>query len=136
MEAVSRRDRGDRTPRARRQRSATDALLSIVLVLESLLTFFLTLVVFSLRVLDPVPTFSGGAILLLLFLLGSRLTRYSLGLWLGFALQAVIIATGLLVPVMYVIGAGFAGLFVYCFITGRRLDRRNRRRLDGTIDPS
>ncbi len=127
---------GERTPRVRRERSASDSLLSIVLVLESLLVFFLTLVVYSLRVLDAVPTFVGGGILFLLYLLGSRLTRYDIGLWLGFVLQAVIIATGVLVPVMYVIGAGFAALYVYCYITGRRLDRRNGRRLDGTTAPS
>lgn len=123
---------GDRQPRARRQRSATDALLSIVLVLESLLIFFLALLVFALDVLEPVPAFVGGGALFLLFVMTSRLVRFRAGLVLGFALQATLIATGVFVPAMYVVGLGFVGLWVYCFITGQRLDRRNGRRLDGT----
>ena len=116
-----------RTPRPKRQRSATESLLSIVLVLESLLIFFLTLVVFSLGVLEPLPAFAGGAVFFVVLLLASRLVRYRFGVWFGFALQALLILTGIAVPLMYVIGAGFAALWIYCFVTGDRLDRRNAR---------
>lgn len=124
---------GDGRPRTRRQRSATDSLLSIVLVLESLLMFFLALLVFALDVLGPVPAFVGGGALFLLFVITSRLVRFRVGLGLGFALQLTLIATGVFVPAMYVIGLGFVGLWIYCLITGQRLDRRNGRRLDGTM---
>jgi len=110
---------------APRRRSATESLLSIVLVLESLLVFFLTLVVFSLGILPAAPAFTGGAILFAVLVLVGRLTRHEWGVWLGWALQAVILATGILVPIMFLIGAGFVGLWTYCFITGKRLDRRN-----------
>lgn len=116
-----------RAPRPRRQRSATEALLSIVLVLESLLIFFLTLVVFSLGVLEPFPAFLGGAVFFVILLLTSRLVRFRAGVWFGFVLQALLILTGIAVPLMYAIGAGFAALWIYCFVTGTRLDRRNTR---------
>ncbi|MBC7763329.1 MAG: DUF4233 domain-containing protein, partial [Candidatus Saccharibacteria bacterium] len=34
------------------------------------------------------------------------------------------IAIGFLLPLMYFIGAIFAVIWIYCFITGRRLDRQ------------
>lgn len=117
-----------RPPRTRRVRSATESLLSIVLVLEAFLVFFATLVVYSLGILEPAPAFLGGAALLVLLLIAGSLQRSQWGQGLGGILQAVIIASGVLVPWMYVIGAGFAALWVYCFVTGRRLDRGNAGR--------
>lgn len=114
-----------RTPRAPRRRSATESLLSIVLVLEALLVFFLALVVFALDILPPALAFGGGAALFAAMLVVGRLLRHPWGLWLGWALQAIIIAAGFLVPLMFGIGAGFAALWTYCFVTGKRLDRRN-----------
>ncbi len=111
----------------RRRRSATESLLSIVLVLEALLVFFLTLVVFALDILSPALAFTFGAVVFLAMLGVGRLLRHSWALWLGWILQAVIIASGFLVPLMFFIGTGFAGLWTYCFVTGRRLDERNAR---------
>jgi len=42
-------------------------------------------------------------------------------------LQAALIALGFLLPLMFFIGLGFLALWVYCFVTGRRLDARNRQ---------
>jgi len=114
-----------RAPRPRRQRGALESLLSIVLVLESLVVFFLALAVFGLDLLDPVPALVGGGAILVVTLLLSRVQNRAWGRALAWVLQAVLIALGVLVPLMYVIGTGFAALFVYCFVTGRRLDRRN-----------
>jgi len=127
-----------RERRAPRRRSATESLLSIVLVLEALLVFFLTLVVFSLDILAPAVAFSvGGGLFLTMFAVG-RLLRHPWALWFGWFLQALLIAAGFLVPLMFVIGAGFAALWTYCFITGRGLDRRNAALYadDTPIDPS
>ncbi|UDF13079.1 DUF4233 domain-containing protein [Antiquaquibacter oligotrophicus] len=114
----------DGAPRApRRVRSATESLLAIALGLEACLVFFVTLTVYGLRVLDPVAAFVGGGALLVLLVLTTRLVRYPWGVGLGWLLQVVLIATGILVPIMYVIGAGFAAIWVFCFIKGRSLDR-------------
>jgi hypothetical protein len=114
----------------RRERSATESLLSIALLLEAILVFFVVMVAFGLRVLPTGLVFGGGAGLVVLLLVAGRLARYPAGVWLGWALQAVLIALGILLPLMYFIGALFLGIWIYCFVTGRRLDRRNAALLD------
>jgi hypothetical protein len=106
----------------RRERSATESLLSITLVLDVFLVFFVSLAVFALDLVAPFAAFGGGALLVVLLVVAARLVRYPFGVWLGWALQLVLIATGLLVPIMYVIGAGFLALYAYCFFKGRALD--------------
>ncbi|MBK4346503.1 DUF4233 domain-containing protein [Lacisediminihabitans changchengi] len=112
-------------PRLRRRRSATESLLSITLLLEAILVFFIVMVVFGLRVLPPAVAFGGGAALVVVLLLVGRLVRYRWGVWIGWVVQAFLISLGLLLPVMYFVGAIFTGIWIYCVITGRRLDRRN-----------
>lgn len=112
-----------REPRARRTRSVSESLLSIVLGLESFLVFFVMLTAFGLRALAPVPAFVGGGVLILVLVLVAGMLRHRWGLWLGWALQVVLIATGFLVTPMFVIGAGFAALWVFCFVRGRQIDR-------------
>jgi len=110
--------------RPRRVRSTTESLLSIVLGLEAVLMFFVTLTAFGLKALPPVTAFVGGGALLVVLLLASALLRFAWGVWLGWLLQAVLLATGILLPVMYFIAAGFAAIWVYCFIKGRQIDRQ------------
>ena len=115
---------GRAEPRPRRQRSTTESLLSIVLGLEAVLMFFVTLTAFGLKAVPPVTAFVGGGVLLLVLVLTAGLLRYRWGVWLGWVLQGVLIATGILLPIMFFIGAGFAGIWVYCFIKGRDIDRQ------------
>ena len=115
------------TPRVRRERTATESLLAVALGLEAFLVFFVTLTVFGLRVVEPLPAFVGGGVLIVLLVLVARLLRYRWGVALGWALQGVLIATGFLVPLMFVIGAGFAAIWTYCFIKGRQLDQAKAR---------
>jgi hypothetical protein len=117
MEAVSAKQ-----PRARRVRSTTETLLSIVLGLEAVLLFFVTLTAFGLKALPALPAFVGGAALILALLLAGRLLRYSWGIWVGWVLQAVLISTGIVLPVMYFVAAGFVAIWVYCFVKGRQID--------------
>jgi hypothetical protein len=35
----------------------------------------------------------------------------------------VLVATGILLPAMWVIGLGFAAIWIFCFVKGRQLDR-------------
>ena len=114
-------------PRVRRERTATESLLAVALGLEAFLVFFVTLTVFGLRVLEPVPAFVGGGVLIVLLVLVARALRYPWGVALGWTLQGVLIATGFLVPLMFVIGAGFAAIWTYCFIKGRQLDTAKAR---------
>lgn len=106
----------------RREHTATESLLSVALLLEAVLVFFVTMTAFGLKALPPVPAFVGGAVLIVLLVVTGRLVRFEWGIWLGWVLQAVLIGLGILLPLMYFIGAGFAGIWVYCFVKGRQLD--------------
>ncbi|QNE48462.1 DUF4233 domain-containing protein [Glaciihabitans sp. INWT7] len=116
---------GARAPRTRvrRERSASESLLSIALLLEAVLVFFVVMVAFGLQVLPTPAVFGGGALLVVLLIVAGRLAGRPPGVWLGWALQVVLIALGILLPLMYFIGAIFAAIWIYCFVTGRRLDR-------------
>jgi len=109
--------------RSRRVRTATESLLSIVLGLEACMIFFATLVVFGLDQLPALPALAGGGALLLVLVAAAGAVRYPAGVWIGWVLQAVILASGFIAPVMFFVGAVFVGIWIYCFVTGRRLDR-------------
>jgi hypothetical protein len=104
----------------------------VVLILEALVVFFLTMTAFGLRVVEPVVAFAGGAVLLVLFVLATRVLRYPWGVWVGWALQAVLLATGFVLPAMFFIAAGFAGIWTYCFVKGRQLDAARAAYLSAT----
>ena len=107
----------------KRERTATESLLSIALVLEAILVFFVMLTAFGLKSLEAVPAFAGGATLMVLLVLTARVVRYRWGVGLGWVLQAVLVATGILLPIMFFIAAIFVGIWVFCFVKGRQLDR-------------
>ena len=109
-------------PRIRRIRTVTESLLSIVLALEMALVFFVTIVVFGLQRVPPAAAFIGGAVIVLLLVITTRLLRYPWGRWVGAALQAVLIASGFLEPLMFFIGAGFAAMYIYYLVKGQRID--------------
>lgn len=128
-----------RTPRARRprrERTVTESLLSIVLVLEAFLLFFATLTAFGLRVPEPeLPAWTalpiGGAFIAVL-VIASGLMRFSWGVWVGWALQLTIIATGFVLPTMFLVGVGFAALWIFCFVKARQIEALKRRTSAGS----
>jgi hypothetical protein len=115
----------EQTPSPHRRRTATESLLSIVLGLEAALLFFVTITAFGLKAVPPAVAFGGGSALFVILLLAAWLMRYPWAIWLGWALQVALVALGFLMPLMFFIGAGFAAIWVYCFVTARRLDARN-----------
>lgn len=120
--------RAGRAPRVRRQRSLTESLLSIVLGLEAVLVFFIALTVYGLHALPPALAFGGGAALVVLLALGTRVVRYGWGVWVGWVLQAALVATGILLPVLYIVAAVFVAIWVYCLIRAQQIDRQNAAR--------
>jgi len=115
-----------RIRRPRRARSVTESLLSIVLLLEAILLFFVSLVLFGLKTVPPAVAFGGGAVFVVVILATIALTRWPIGIALGWVIQAALIALGVFNPVMYVVGAGFAAFWIWCFVRGRQIDRARR----------
>ena len=111
--------------RQRRQRSAQESLGAIVLGFEVIVVFLGALVVFGLHALAPVQALGGGALLIVLMVLAIPLLRYRVGYWLGWFVQLVVIASGLLVGMLFIVGVIFTAIWAYAMIAGARLDRRN-----------
>ncbi|HEU4807369.1 MAG TPA: DUF4233 domain-containing protein [Homoserinimonas sp.] len=121
----------------RRKRSATQSLLSIVLALDAILVFFVMMTAFGLHLLPPGVVFGVGIALIVALAATGRLVAKPWGVWIGHALQVLLIALGFVLPTMFFVGSLFAALWIYCFIAGRRLDRRNAATAhSGASDPS
>ncbi len=69
---------------------------------------------------------AGGAAVLAL--LAAGLLRRPVGYLIGWLVQPIGIALGLLTPAMYVVGAMFAGLWLLSWVLGRRLDAQGAPR--------
>ena len=110
--------------RPRRERSASESLLSIALGTEAALLFFVGLTAYGLRTLPAPVALGGGAAGIVVLVIAARFVRYPAGVWFGWVLQAALLLTGLILPVMWGIGALFVAIWIYCFVQGRRLDRR------------
>ncbi|WP_168916102.1 DUF4233 domain-containing protein [Microcella flavibacter] len=106
----------------RRERTATESLLSVVLVLEAIVVVFGMLVIFGLRVVEPAVAFTGGAVLILLLIAATRIVRYPWGQWVGHALQLVLLATAFLEILAGVAAAIFVGFWIWALVKGRQLD--------------
>jgi hypothetical protein len=100
----------------------SESLLSIVLALEAIVVFFVALTVFGLKILDASTVLIGATVLIIAFVFGGRALRYPWGVWIGWVLQFALIATGIVFPLMFVVGAGFTALWIFCFIRGRQID--------------
>lgn len=107
----------------RRRQSVRESLASIVLGFELIVVFLASLVAFGLKVLPAPVALGGGAVLCLAVVATLAALRYRWGIIAGWVLQGVIVATGILVPIMFIIGALFAGMWVYSMVAGGRIDR-------------
>ena len=125
----------NRRVRTRRRRSLTESLLSITLALEFVMLFFVTLTVYGLKSLEPgLPAWAAlpiGFGFMIVVLVASQLQRYSWGIAIGWVLQALILALGFVTPIMFVVGAIFVALWVFCFVRAGQLENRTR-----AVDPA
>lgn len=116
-------DPGDRiVPKA----EATTTLARSTLTLEALVVFFATLVAHG---LDEIPRQTlwivGGVIMLVLILVSGRVKTRG-GLMAGWVLQGVVVATGLVIPTMFIVGGLFAIIWAASLVIGRKIDRERR----------
>lgn len=115
-----------RFSRPRRPTSVQASLASIVLGFELFIVFLAALVTFGLRATDPVVALVGGGVLCILLVVAMGLLRVRVGFVLGWILQFVMVATGILVPIMFLIGGFFAAIWIYCMVVGSRIDAQKR----------
>lgn len=107
----------------RPRQSVQQSLASIVLGFELIVVFLAALVAFGLKALPGPTALVGGGVLCLIVVVTLALLRYRWGIIVGWVVQGVIVATGIFVPSMFIIGALFAGMWVYAMIAGSRIDR-------------
>ncbi|GAB3616944.1 DUF4233 domain-containing protein [Okibacterium endophyticum] len=110
--------------RVRRQRTVTETLGSIVMASELVVVFLASLVAFGLGALTAPVALGGGGALCLLMALTTGLLRYRWGIVLGWVVQGSIVATGILLPMMFLVGSIFAAMWVYCMFKGAAIDRQ------------
>lgn len=115
-------------------RSARRQFAATILALESLLVVFATLVAFGLRVAQPAMIWAAGGTLAVALVVAAGLLRHPGGYLLGSVLQALVLAAGLVVPMMYVIGGVFVVLWVVALRLGGRIDRERAQWSAGTPD--
>jgi hypothetical protein len=110
-------------------RPAKRTFAATVLVLEAFVAVFASLVVFGLRLAEPAAVFGVGGVVAIAALLAAGLLRTPVGYLLGWAVQAWLVLSGLLVPAMFVVGGVFAVLWVVGLRLGARIDRERAERL-------
>jgi hypothetical protein len=110
-------------------RSVQRSLGSIVLGFELVMVFLGALVIFGLRALpEGMPAYYaliGGGVVLVLMIIAIGLLRFRAGIVLGWIVQAIVIASGFFVGMMFIVGVIFTAIWTYCMIVGARLDRRS-----------
>ena len=107
-----------------RNRSTKATLGSLVMVFQSVVVFFATLVGFGLQVYpDPAVIWGVGlglSVLLMIFpaILGKPGTYL-----LGWILQGIVLSLGIWVPLMYLLGAIFLAMWAWGMIAGGTIDK-------------
>ena len=107
-----------------RNRSTKATLGSLVMVFQSVVVFFATLVGFGLQVYpDPAVIWGVGlglSVLLMIFpaVLGKPGTYL-----LGWILQGVVLSLGIWVPLMYLLGAIFLAMWAWGMVAGGTIDK-------------
>jgi hypothetical protein len=122
-----------------RNRTTKATLGSLVMVFESVVVFFATLVAFGLKAYDdPAVIWAVGlglAVILMLFpaVLGKPGT-YAIG-WI---LQLIVLSLGIWVPLMYLLGVIFLGMWAWGMIAGGTIDKARiaKQKLDSANQES
>jgi len=98
-------------------------LAATCLALEAFLVFFATLAAGALSDLPGRTVWIGGGVLILVCLLAAGVVRRPGGLAIGWVVQALVLATGFVLPAMVLLGVVFAALYGWFVVLGGRIDR-------------
>ncbi|MCX7522233.1 DUF4233 domain-containing protein [Microbacterium sp. STN6] len=117
-------------------RSAQRSLAQIVLGFELVVVFLGALVVFGLKAAPAAWALGGGAALIVVMAATIGLLRYRWAYVIGWLVQLAVIAGGILVPMLYIVGVIFTAIWTWCMITGARLDRQTPHPPNETETPA
>ena len=114
----------------KKRRSTKVLFASTVLLLEAFVVFFATLAVFGLRrgEFPPALILGTGIALSLVMVLACAVLSKPWGVGLGWILQIVLILTGIVEPMMFLVGALFGLAWWYGIRTGIRIDSESAKR--------
>ncbi|UTT46537.1 DUF4233 domain-containing protein [Micrococcus luteus] len=114
----------------RRRRSVRALFTSTILMLEAVLIFFLGLMLFGMHRDEPGAWWfvAGYSALAAVAVLTCALVRKPVGIAIGWAIQAVLLASGFWEYSMFVVGALFALTWAYAVIKGGAMDVENAQR--------
>ena len=93
---------------------------AVVLIMEALVVGFAMLVAKDLSTNNAIPASVIGAAIAILAITAAALLRVRTGWILGWLVQVLVIAAGVVVPAMYFLGALFAILFGAAIIVGKK----------------
>lgn len=106
-----------------RNKSTQRTLGSMLMAFESFVVFFATLVAFGLKVADGPTVWAVGLALSFLFIMTPAILGKKFSYAWGWFLQIVVVALGIWVPLMYVIGGIFVCLWAWAMIAGGTIDK-------------
>ncbi|MEB4616061.1 DUF4233 domain-containing protein [Leucobacter sp. M11] len=110
---------------AKGRRSTQRALASIVLGFELFVVFLGGMTVFGLGAVQPRELgIYGGLALCLLIIIALGTMRTKLGIWIGWGVHLAMFLAGFILPMFVIVAVIFTALWVYCMITGARMDRQ------------
>jgi hypothetical protein len=114
----------------KKRRSTKVLFASTVLLLEAFVVFFATLAVFGLKrgEFPPALILGIGIALSLVMILACAVLSRPWGVGLGWILQIVLILTGIVEPMMFLVGALFGLAWWYGIRTGIRIDSEAAKR--------
>lgn len=111
---------------SRSGRSTQKALASIVLGFELIIVVLIGLTIFGLGITDPrwLGLVIGGSLALLCLVALGTMRVGKVGIWVGWATHALMLATAIILPVALFVGGLFTVLWVYCMVKGSSMDRQ------------
>ena len=114
--------------------STKRTLGSMLMAFESFVLFFATLVAFGLKASNPVAVWSVGLTLsLLIIATPAILGKPGSYIW-GWILQALVVLTGIWVPLMWFVGGLFVCLWAWAMIAGGTIDKARANYLKMTSE--
>lgn len=101
------------------------ALASIVLGFELIVVFLIGMTVFGLAILEPAELGIWGGLALCAVIIAALATmRFGrTGIVIGWAVHALMLLSGFVLPMALIVGVIFTALWIYCMVKGARIDR-------------